>query len=258
MGYRSVAMYGESYVRPVSLFFVVAAVFALLYLWGGFYVPDGDSVYVIHEGMQNESLLVVGTEFGLYVSNDRGILWTKYVTGNWPTVRVDDVVIHPRELDLVIGTHGRSIWTVPLAPLEQLTNENLEADAFVCKPTNMYLLGYMTRLNWSGNRLWQSPNSVQSPSGRAVATIYYHLKDATEEDVRIVISRPNGEEVADIDGDGDAGLNMVRWRPNRRRPATPGEYSVTLYVGEATYTTSITVEDLSRSNDPNVMVPRLD
>ena len=37
-------MYGESYVRPVSLFFVVAAVFALLYLWGGFYVPDGNSV----------------------------------------------------------------------------------------------------------------------------------------------------------------------------------------------------------------------
>ena len=213
-------------------------------------IPDGDSVYVVHEGMQNESLLIVGTEFGLYVSNDRGILWTRYRTGEWPTVRVDDVVIHPRELDLVIGTHGRSIWTVPLAPLEQLTNENLEADAFVCKPQNMYLLGYTTRLNWAGNRLWQSPNSQPN------AFIYYHLKDATEEDVRIVIRRPNGEEVADIDGDGDAGLNMVRWRPNRRRPATPGEYSVTLYVGDASYTTSITVEDLSRSNDPNVMVPR--
>ncbi|MCH8276935.1 MAG: hypothetical protein IIA50_05295, partial [Bacteroidetes bacterium] len=179
-------------------------------------IPDGDSVYVVHEGTQNESLLVVGTEFGLYISNDRGILWTKYLTGDWPTVRVDDVVIHPRELDLVIGTHGRSIWTVPLAPLEQLTNENLEADAFVCKPTNMYLLGYMTRLNWAGNRLWQSPHSQTN------AFIYYHLKEGTEEDVRVVIRRVNGEEVADIDGDGYAGLNMVRWRPNRRRPATPG------------------------------------
>ena len=49
---------------------------------------------------------------------------------------------------------------------------------------------------------------------------------------------------------------IVNVAPNRRRPATPGEYSVTLYVGDVEYTTSITVEDLSRSNDPNVMVPR--
>ena len=108
----------------------------------------------------------------------------------------------------------------------------------------------MSRLNWAGNRLWQSRNSQTN------ALIYYHIRESTEEDVRIVIRRPNGEEVADIDGDGDAGLNFVRWRPNRRRPATPGEYSVTLYVGDVEYTTSITVEDLSRSNDPNVMVPR--
>ncbi len=54
-------------------------------------------------------------------------------------MRVDDLVIHPRERDLVIGTHGRGIWVMDIAPLEQLTEKVLTADAhlFDIKPVTL-------------------------------------------------------------------------------------------------------------------------
>ena len=65
-------------------------------------------------------LLFAGTEFGAYVSFDRGEHWT-LLESNLPTVRVDDIQIHPREHDLILGTHGRSLWVLDdITPLEQL------------------------------------------------------------------------------------------------------------------------------------------
>lgn len=212
-------------------------------------LPDFGSTYVITEGERNPDLLTLGTEFGLFFSLNRGITWTKYATGDWPTVRVDDLVIHPRELDLVVGTHGRSIWIIPIAALEQLTTDNLAADAFVCQPQTMYLMGFIKSHGSNGDELWSSPNSQPD------ATIYYYIKEKTDAKVSIEITRANGEDVATLDGDGEAGLHKVRWFPNRRRPAVPGDYSVVLKVGDKEYHTSLAVEDLSKSNDPNVIIP---
>ncbi|MCH7903077.1 MAG: hypothetical protein IH944_00760 [Armatimonadetes bacterium] len=205
-------------------------------------IPDGNSVYVIVEGEQNENFLAVGTEFGLFMSLDRGIIWHRYETGNWPTVRVDDLVIHPRNLDLVIGTHGRALWIVPVDALEQLTNDNLSEDVFLCEPQSVLLLGYTTRRSWSGNRTFVSPNSQPS------ASIYYFLADATEEDVTITILDAAGEPVAELEGSGDAGLNKVRWVPRRRRRIVEGMYKVVLTVGDLERTTSIRVESVSLQN----------
>ena len=72
-------------------------------------LPDGWSVNVITEHHRAENLLFVGNEIGIYVSVDRGEGWTR-IKNNFPTVPVDDLVIHPRENDLMVGTHGRSAW----------------------------------------------------------------------------------------------------------------------------------------------------
>ena len=62
----------------------------------------------------------MGTEFGLFVTLDGGQEWKKFMTG-LPSVRVDDILIHPRDRDLIIGTHGRSIWICDdITPLEQM------------------------------------------------------------------------------------------------------------------------------------------
>lgn len=211
-------------------------------------LPQEGSTYVITEGQKNPDLLIVGTEFGLYFSLNRGLKWVKYTTGEWPTVRVDDLVIHPRDLDLVVGTHGRSIWILPIAPLEEMTPEVLDKDAHVFRPQTMYTLGYVGTPQWTGDAIWRSPNT--EPDG----DIYYYIKEKTEEKVKIVITTPDGGDVAELEGVGTPGLNKVTWKPTRRRPATAGDYSVVLRVGDKEYRTMLHVEDVSVGNDPNAVV----
>ena len=70
---------------------------------------NGGIVHVIREHPRNPNLLFVGTEFGLFASYDRGGHWMQ-IKQNLPTVPVDDILIHPRDNDLILATHGRSIW----------------------------------------------------------------------------------------------------------------------------------------------------
>src|SRR5262249_34523655 len=71
-------------------------------------LPADGPVLVIREDPRNKDLLFAGTEFGLFVSLDAGSSWQRFKAG-LPAVAVHDLVIHPRDRDLVIGTHGRSI-----------------------------------------------------------------------------------------------------------------------------------------------------
>ena len=73
---------------------------------------------VVREDPSNPALLYAGTEFGLYASADAGRTWTRI--GELPTVAVDDIVLHPRERDLVVATHGRSLYVIDdVRPLEE-------------------------------------------------------------------------------------------------------------------------------------------
>jgi photosystem II stability/assembly factor-like uncharacterized protein len=84
-------------------------------------LPRGgvDFVHVIREDPVNPNLLFVGTDVGVYVSLDRGASWRRFMAG-LPTVPVHDLQIHPRDAELIAGTHGRSIWIADIAPLQQL------------------------------------------------------------------------------------------------------------------------------------------
>ncbi|HTS62134.1 MAG TPA: hypothetical protein VMH28_08915 [Candidatus Acidoferrales bacterium] len=83
-------------------------------------LPAQGNINALREDYDNPNLLFAGTEFGLYVTLDGGKEWKKFMTG-LPSVRVDDILIHPRDRDLIIATHGRSIWICDdITPLEQL------------------------------------------------------------------------------------------------------------------------------------------
>lgn len=91
-------------------------------------------VSVIREHPRNPNLLFVGTEYGMYASIDRGANWTKFHM-NLPTVPVDDILIHPRENDLILATHGRSIWIMDdITPLEQMSEAVLASDIHLFDP----------------------------------------------------------------------------------------------------------------------------
>ncbi|MDK3156379.1 hypothetical protein QPK87_07290 [Kamptonema cortianum] len=206
---------------------------------------EDHSVYAFAEGTINEDLLFAGTELGLWVSIDRGESWTRvHKDQGFPTVRVDDLAIHPRDHDLIIGTHGRSIWLMPIGALEQLTAKNRESDVFLCKPNAVYNFGKIYSGWFEGDRFWGSPNT--QPGGY----IYYYLKSETSEKVEVTVDTPGGANVGRLTGEGKAGLNMVRWRPGGRNAAqlTTGDLIVTLKVGEKEYKTTLSYENLTSGN----------
>ena len=92
-------------------------------------LPD-ESINVIREDHKNPNLLIVGTDMAVYVSIDCGKKWTK-MKNNMPTQPVHDMVIHSRENDLVVATHGRGIFITDISPLQEITKEVLDHDVYL-------------------------------------------------------------------------------------------------------------------------------
>jgi photosystem II stability/assembly factor-like uncharacterized protein len=105
-------------------------------------LPDGQPVYVIREDLKNKDLLFLGTEYGAYFSRDGGKAWSS-LSLNLPTVPVHDLLIHPRDNDLIAATHGRGIWIMDdITALRGATDTVLGQDAVlfdVAKPGTRWL-----------------------------------------------------------------------------------------------------------------------
>ena len=97
-------------------------------------LPANGNINAVREDYDNPNLLFAGTEFGLFVTVDGGKEWKKFMT-DLPSVRVDDVLIHPRDRDLIVATHGRSFWIADdITPLEQLATAHGNNDLKDLRP----------------------------------------------------------------------------------------------------------------------------
>ncbi len=155
-------------------------------------LPDGWSVNVITEHHRAPNLLFVGNEVGLFVSVDRGEGWVQ-LKNNLPVVPVDDILVHPRDNDLLVGTHGRSFWILAdVTPLEHLSEEML-AEAGRVFPSERESIMWAERGDWPfTGATYSAPNP---PRG---ARIRYYLRDAQA----APMTEEEGEEG---DGNGAAG-----------------------------------------------------
>ena len=180
-------------------------------------LPAGVTARVIREHPRNQNLLFLGTEFGAYVSFDRGARWTR-LQGNLPMVRVDDIQIHPRDNAMVLATHGRSIWVLDdLSPLERAADSVLASDIHlfdVALATHFRLYGRKGNI---GHKWFTAPNP---PYG---AVINYYLKDKPKDDVKITITNSAGTVVRELKGPKEAGLSRVVWDLRLNSPAPPPE-----------------------------------
>ena len=170
---------------------------------------------MIREDPKNRNLLYLGNEYGFYVTLNGGREWKRFMNG-LPTVRVDDILVHPRDNDLIIGTHGRSIWIIDdISPLQQLSDQMTNADAHVfdVRPAVAYVNDIQKAI-WS-----EGANVFKAPNPQRGTAINYWLKTAPQGDVKITISDIMGREIRVIDGTKTAGMNRVQWN---LAPTLPG------------------------------------
>ena len=223
-------------------------------------LPEFGYLKVVREDPRNPNLLYLGSEFGLYASFDGGESWVSLHDDVLPPVPVNDILIHPRDNDLIIGTHGRAIWILDdLTPLQQLAS-SLNQDAVLFEPP------VATRFQLHFTKPFLAQGTFKGENPGSIALITYYLAAEAQDSVRITIEEPNGEIIRTLPGTGHVGINRVVWelgydplgesdsgggggggggggfaRTNPSLRVLPGEYTVRLAVGDTELTQPLQV-----------------
>jgi photosystem II stability/assembly factor-like uncharacterized protein len=169
-------------------------------------LPASTPVRVIREDVKNPHLLFAGTETAAYASIDDGAHWVRLMN-KMPTVPVADLIVHPRDGDLIAATHGRSFWVMDISPLQELTPSVLSSDAhlFTVKPTVAFDYRVFTNDEFLAEKRFIGENP---PMGAAIS---YYLKAAASGDVKLAILDKSGAVVRDLTATKEKGINRVQW-----------------------------------------------
>ncbi len=172
-------------------------------------LPAGEPVNVIRHDHKNPDLLFLGTEKSIYVSLDRGASWQS-LRNNMPNIPITDMVIHPRENDLIVATYGRSFWIADISPLQEINAKVLAEDVhlFDVEPQILWILSGQKQV--AAN--FQNYNGENAPKG---IVVNYYLKNRVKDGVTVQIFR-GSQLVNEYEGSGDPGLNNVEWHLTER------------------------------------------
>jgi hypothetical protein len=174
---------------------------------------SGEVIKTITEDLRNQDVLYLGAETGLFISTDRAKSWAR-VRGNLPTVRIDEIVLHPRDNAMILATHGRALWILDhLEPIQEYaTAQTTTADAklFTTPPTAMFRRPARDRnYEFWGDQTFFGENPPQA------AVISWFMKRQANE-VKLKIADAAGREVREISGQplansGKAGMQSACW-----------------------------------------------
>lgn len=213
-------------------------------------------IHVIREDPEEPNLLVLGTEFGLRVSVDGGDSWMKWSHGV-PPAPVRDVRIHPRDHDLVVGTHGRGVYVIDdIRPLREAARDPSLADADLrvlpMAPAQKHAVAEAIGYRSIGHAMMFGE---RRPYG---ALIDYWVGDDASGQASIEILDAAGELVRKLSGSADRGVNRVTWNLRRGDDGNgPGPEGTEVLAG--TYAVRVTVGDAESSGSVTVLEdPRVD
>ncbi len=218
-------------------------------------LPERGHINVVREDPVNHDLLLVGTENGFYLSLDGGREFTRFMNG-LPATISDDVLIHPRDHDLVLATHGRSFYILDdITALEQLADSVLTRDEFLFAPRQAILWDQdRTTFHGGAEDMWRAKNPPD-------AVLSYYLKGAAQGPVKIQVADVAGTIVREFDAPRDAGIHRIEWDLTQAGPAgasgsdataapgariAPGTYAVRLVANGRTSQSTLSV-----TADPN-------
>jgi len=210
--------------------------------------PVRGYAHVLRQDPVNPNLLFLGTEFGLWVTLDSGAQWAQYKGGDLPNVAVRDLVIHPRDHDLVIATHGRGIWIVDdITPLRALTPAVLAQEvAFLqAAPVEQRITAFGGWVN--GDAAFVGANK---PSDAVIT--YYQRRRHIFGDLKMDVVGPDDQVIGTMPSSKRRGLSRAGWSMRVAPPTVPqaaslaygatrgprvlpGKYTVRLLKDQKTY-----------------------
>lgn len=225
--------------------------------------------YAIVQDPETPNLLFLGTEFGLHVSIDAGKNWAKWKHG-YPTVPTMDLVIHPRDHDLAIGTFGRAIYILDdIRPLRTIAKEGasvLSKSLKVFPAPDAYAAIYRQP---NGKHDFQTDNlfmGENKPKGAMISFSFVPKDKDKKDSVKVEILDASRKVIRTFKTPAKAGVNRFQWNLDQksiRFPAVPkpqpnaperggmeilpGTYTVRISSGEGTDSTTITVKADPRS-----------
>jgi photosystem II stability/assembly factor-like uncharacterized protein len=210
--------------------------------------------HVLREDPVRRGLLYAGTELGLWISPDDGASWAQFKGGDFPAVAVRDLVVPPRDGDLVLATHGRGIWIIDdLTPLRALTPQVLQQDAAFL-PTRPQQQRISTFGGWpEGDASYAGSNASND-----VTITYYQKLRHLFGPLKLEVLDADGKLIDTLPAGKRRGINRVAWPMSVKPPLVPpaaslaynstqgprvppGTYTVRMTKGEQVYEEKIDV-----------------
>jgi hypothetical protein len=176
-------------------------------------LPAKGHINAVEEDYVNPNLIFVGTECGLFVTLDGGTTWKPFMTG-LPRVRIDDLLIHPRDRDLIVATHGRSFWIADdITPLEQLAGP---------APGSVRVFTPRPAVQWKSDReatrrITARMYAGRNPQGGTALSFW----SASAGPAKLEIVDQSGGVIRTIDVQAESGMNRVQWNMQPDPPAPP-------------------------------------
>ena len=158
-----------------------------------------EAVNVIHEDPVNADVLYVGTDRGVYVSLDRGAAWQALQGGDFPNVPVHDLVVHPRDRELVAGTHGRSVWVVDVLPVQELAKVREEAVHVFPLEEVQY------------QRFWQGSRSAWFHDPEDDPKVEIPIWSKAGGSATLTILDADGRELRRVEAEVEEGVSTLTW-----------------------------------------------
>ncbi|MEP7382310.1 MAG: hypothetical protein ABI910_11520 [Gemmatimonadota bacterium] len=207
-------------------------------------LPAERAIHAVVEDTRNPLVLYLGTEFGLYVTLDGGSHWHALRNG-MPTVPVNDLVIQPRENDLVLATHGRGVWIIDqIGALQELTPAVRAAAGHVFTIETATMSRLTSTKAHAGDMIFRGANP---PAG---ALIDVWARDGIPEGTHLTIHNLAGAEVARVplSASRNGGVTRAAWNlrlPELRRGGDdedgPGGGLPGRFVSPGTYEARVTL-----------------
>ncbi|HBZ37119.1 MAG TPA: hypothetical protein DEO59_01150 [Balneola sp.] len=174
-------------------------------------------------------------DHGTYISFSDGKEW--HYLNQLPNVASYDMVVHPRELELVIGTHGRSIWVMDVKPLHTLSDRLSER-----------VTGFSPEDIRHSSRWGSQFSPYREPFNPSVNLMYF-VSNKTGSSVEITVNNKEGEKVFSTKQDSDYGFNIFEWdlvvktdKAGNKSYIQKGEYTIEFKVGNTKHSVDFNVK----------------